>query len=92
MEVKYNANGELLSAALNGENIDETKDYTVALSSFVFLGGDGYQDSEGKAIGEKGKNIVMTGNDMRDAMIAKIKELNNIPESYIDNNPRVIFE
>ena len=34
----------------------------------------------------------MTGNDMRDAMIAKIKELNNIPESYIDNNPRVIFE
>ena len=92
MEVKYNVNGELLSAALNGENIDETKDYTVALSSFVFLGGDGYQDSEGKAIGEKGKNIVMTGNDMRDAMIAKIKELNNIPESYIDNNPRVIFE
>ena len=92
MEVRYNANGELLSAVLNGENIDENKDYTVALSSFVFLGGDGYQDAEGNAIGEKGKNIVMTGNDMRDAMIAKIKELNNIPESYIDNKQRVIFE
>ena len=92
MEVRYNANGELLSAVLNGENIDENKDYTVALSSFVFLGGDGYQDADGNAIGEKGKNIVMTGNDMRDAMIAKIKELNNIPESYIDNKQRVIFE
>lgn len=92
MEVKYNANGELLSAVLNGENIDKNKDYIVALSSFVFLGGDGYQDANGKGIGENGKNIIMTGNDMRDAMIAKIKELNNIPESYIDNNPRVIFE
>ena len=92
MEVKYNANGELLSAALDGEAIDENKDYTVALSSFVFLGGDGYQDSEGNAIGQKGKNIVMTGNDMRDAMIAKIKELNNIAADYIDQNPRVIFE
>ena len=27
MEAKYNANGELLSATLNGENIDENKDY-----------------------------------------------------------------
>ena len=64
----------------------------VALSSFIFLGGDGYQDAEGNAIGGKGKNIVMTGNDMRDAMIAKIKELNNIPADYIDEKPRVIFE
>lgn len=92
MEVKYNANGELLSASLNGQTIDENKDYVVALSSFVFLGGDGYQDSEGNAIGEKGKNIVMTGNDMRDAMIAKIKELNNISADYIDQKTRVIFE
>lgn len=92
MEAKYNANGELLSATLNGENIDENKDYVVALSSFIFLGGDGYQDAEGNAIGGKGKNIVMTGNDMRDAMIAKIKELNNIPADYIDEKPRVIFE
>lgn len=34
----------------------------------------------------------MTGNDIRDAMISKIKELNNIPQSYIDENPRVMFE
>lgn len=92
MEVKYSSDGELLSAVLNGENIDENKDYIVALSSFVYLGGDGYQDSDGNAIGKKGKNIVMTGNDMRDAMIAKIKELDNIAVEYIDEKPRVIFE
>lgn len=93
MEVKYNAgNGDLIYAKLNGEDINSSKDYNIALSSFVFLGGDGYVDSEGKAIAKKGKNIVMTGNDMRDAMISKLKELNNVPASYIDENPRVIFE
>lgn len=93
MEVKYNAeNGEIIYAKLNGEDINPSKDYNIALSSFVFLGGDGYTDSEGNAIAKKGKNIVMTGNDIRDAMISKIKELNNVPPSYIDENPRVIFE
>ena len=93
MEVKYNAeNGDLIYAKLNGEDINPSKDYNIALSSFVFLGGDGYVDSEGNAIAKKGKNIVMTGNDMRDAMISKLKELNNVPASYIDENPRVIFE
>ena len=93
MEVKYNAeNGDLVYAKLNGEDINVSKDYNIALSSFVFLGGDGYTDSEGNAIAKKGKNIVMTGNDIRDAMISKLKELNNVPSSYIDENPRVIFE
>ena len=93
MEVKYSAeNGDLIYAKLNGEDIDVSKDYNIALSSFVFLGGDGYTDSEGNAIAKKGKNIVMTGNDIRDAMISKLKELNNVPTSYIDENPRVIFE
>lgn len=93
MEVKYNAeNGDLIYAKLNGEDINPSKDYNIALSSFVFLGGDGYTDSEGNAIAKKGKNIVMTGNDIRDAMISKIKELNDIPTSYIDENQRVIFE
>lgn len=93
MEVKYNGeNGDLIYAKLNGEDINPAKDYNIALSSFVFLGGDGYTDSEGNAIAKKGKNIVMTGNDIRDAMISKIKELNNIPQSYIDENPRVMFE
>ena len=93
MEVKYNSeNGDLIYAKLNGEDINPAKDYNIALSSFVFLGGDGYTDSEGNAIAKKGKNIVMTGNDIRDAMISKIKELNNIPQSYIDENPRVMFE
>ena len=93
MEVKYNGeNGDLIYAKLNGEDINPSKDYNIALSSFVFLGGDGYVDSEGNAIAKKGKNIVMTGNDMRDAMISKLKELNNVPASYIDENPRVIFE
>ena len=93
MEVKYNAeNGDLIYAKLNGEDINPSRDYNMALSSFVFLGGDGYVDSEGNAIAKKGKNIVMTGNDMRDAMISKLKELNNVPASYIDENPRVIFE
>ena len=93
MEVKYNAeNGDLIYAKLNGEDINPSEDYNIALSSFVFLGGDGYVDSEGNAIAKKGKNIVMTGNDMRDAMISKLKELNNVSASYIDENPRVIFE
>ena len=93
MEVKYNAeNGDLIYAKLNGEDINPSKNYNIALSSFVFLGGDGYVDSEGNAIAKKGKNIVMTGNDMRDAMISKLKELNNVPASYIDENPRVVFE
>ena len=93
MEVKYNGeNGDLIYAKLNGEDINPAKDYNIALSSFVFLGGDGYTDSEGNAIAKKGKNIVMTGNDIRDAMISKIKELNNIPQSYIDESPRVMFE
>ncbi len=92
MEVKYNIDGELLEAYLNGEAIDENKDYRTILSSFIFLGGDGYHDSSGNSIGEKGKDIVMTGNDMRDAMISKIKELDNISEDYIDDKVRVIFE
>ncbi len=93
MEVKYNAeNGDLIYAKLNGEDINPSADYNIALSSFVFLGGDGYTDSEGNAIAKKGKNIVMTGNDIRDAMISKIKELNNVPSSYIDENLRVIFD
>lgn len=93
MEVKYNViNGDLIYAKLNGEDINPSKDYNIALSSFIFLGGDGYTDSEGNPIGKKGKNIVMTGNDIRDAMIYKLRELNNVPKSYIDEKPRVIFE
>ena len=92
MEVKYKENGELVSAKLNGEDINENKEYTVIMSDYIFDGGDGFTDSEGTPIGKKGKNIVMTGNDMRDAMISKIKELNNIPSDYIDENPRIIFE
>ena len=92
MEVKYTANGELVSAKLNGEDISEAKDYSVILSDFVFDGGDGYVDADNNPIGRKGKNVVHTGNDIRDALISKIKELNNIPADYIDQNPRVIFE
>lgn len=92
MEVKYTANGELVSAKLNGEDITEAKDYTVILSDFVFDGGDGYVDAENNPIGRKGKNAVYTGNDIRDALISKIKELNNISADYIDENPRVVFE
>ncbi|WP_295296585.1 5'-nucleotidase C-terminal domain-containing protein [uncultured Brachyspira sp.] len=92
VEVKYSTDGKLISAKLNGEDITENKDYVIIISDFILDGGDGYQDADGSPIGKKGKNIVMTGNDMRDAIISKIKELNNIPESYIDNNPRVIFE
>lgn len=92
VKVKYSTDGKLISAKLNGEDITENKDYVIIISDFILDGGDGYQDADGSPIGKKGKNIVMTGNDMRDAIISKIKELNNIPESYIDNNPRVIFE
>ena len=92
MEVKYTANGELISAKLNGEDISEAKDYSVILSDFVFDGGDGYVDADNNPIGRKGKNVVHTGNDIRDALISKIKEFNNIPADYIDQNPRVIFE
>ncbi|WP_297297901.1 bifunctional UDP-sugar hydrolase/5'-nucleotidase [uncultured Brachyspira sp.] len=92
VEIKYNANGELISAKLNGEDITENKDYNIIISNYILDGGDGYVDSEKNPIGRKGKNIIMTGNDIRDALISQIKKLNNIPEDYIDQKPRVIFE
>ena len=92
VEIVYKENGNLASAKLNGEDITENKDYKIIISDYILDGGDGYVDSEGNPIGRKGKNIIMTGNDIRDALISKIKELNNIPADYIDEKPRVIFE
>lgn len=92
MEVTYKEDGTFVSATLNGEAIDDNKDYTVIISSFIFGGGDGYVDASGAPLASKGKNIVNTGNDMRDAMINNIKKLDNVPMSYIDTKPRIIFE
>ena len=92
VEIVYKENGNLASAKLNGEDITENKDYKIIISDYILDGGDGYVDSEGNPIGRKGKNIIMTGNDIRDALISKIKELNNIPNEYIDEKPRIIFE
>ncbi|PCG20184.1 bifunctional UDP-sugar hydrolase/5'-nucleotidase [Brachyspira sp. G79] len=92
IEIVYSAEGELISAKLNGEDITENKDYNIVMSDYILDGGDGYIDSENNPIGRKGKNIIMTGNDIRDALISQIKKLNNIPTDYIDEKPRVIFE
>lgn len=92
IKIKYNMNGELISAELNGEEISESKDYRVILSDFVLNGGDGYVDADNNPIAKKGADIVMTGNDVKDSLISKIKELKNIPADYIDEKPRVIFE
>lgn len=92
VEIVYSAEGELISAKLNGEDITENKDYNIVMSDYILDGGDGYADSENNPIGRKGKNIIMTGNDIRDALISQIKKLDNIPADYIDEKPRVIFE
>lgn len=88
MEVRYSSNGDLIYAKLNGADIKPNLTYRVALSSFIYNGGD-YVDDSGKPIAQKGKNINMTGKDCRDDMISKIKSLGNIPSSYIDNTIRV---
>ena len=92
MEVTYKKDGTFVKATLDGLPIDDNKNYAVVISSFVFGGGDGYVDEAGKPLASKGENIVNTGNDMRDAMISNIKKLDNVPTSYIDQNPRIIFE
>ncbi|WP_295161252.1 bifunctional UDP-sugar hydrolase/5'-nucleotidase [uncultured Brachyspira sp.] len=92
VEVKYTSDGNFIYAKLNGKDISESEYYNIALSDFILDGGDGYIDYENNPIGRKGKNIVMTGNDIRDSLISKIKELDNISIDYIDENPRVIFE
>ena len=89
MGVKDNT---LSYAKLNGEDIDTNKDYKVILSSFMYYGGDGYTNESGGAIATNAKSTVMTGNDIRDAMLIKLKELNNVPVNFIDTNSRVIFE
>ena len=92
MEVTYKKDGTFVKATLNGESIDDNKNYAVVVSSFVFGGGDGYIDEAGNPLASKGENVVNTGNDMRDAMINNIKKLDNIPATYIDEKPRIIFE
>ncbi len=91
LEIGIN-NNHLVYAKLNGVDIDANKDYKVILSSFMYFGGDGYVNSNGEAIGLNAKKAIMTGNDIRDAMISKLKELNNVPLDFIDTKPRVIFE
>lgn len=93
MEVVYDAKtGDLLSAKLNGKDINDKEDYVVVISTFVFGGGDGYSDKNNVALGKKAKKVVMTGNDIRDALINNIKKLGDIKPSYIDSKPRVIFK
>jgi len=92
MEVTYKEDGTFLKATLNGDAIDDNEYYKTVISSFVFGGGDGYVDEAGVPLASKGKNIVNTGNDMRDAIVNKIKKLGLVPISYIDENPRIIFE
>lgn len=88
MEVLYNSSGDLISAKLNGSAISESRSYRVALSTYIYNGGD-YVDASGKPIAQKGQNINMTGKDCRDDMISKIKSLGNINSSYIDNTVRI---
>lgn len=92
MEVAYDAKGKLISAKLKGKPIEDKAEYVLALSSFVYEGGDGYVGKDGNALAKKGKNIVMTGNDMRDAMINNIKKQGDIAKTYIDEKPRVTFK
>ena len=88
MEVRYNSSGDLISAKLNGSDINESQSYRAALSAFIYNGGD-YVDESGNPIAQKGKNINMTGKDCRDDMISKIKSLGTIDSSYIDKTERV---
>lgn len=54
MEVLYNSSGDLISAKLNGSAISESRSYRVALSTYIYNGGD-YVDASGKPIAQKDK-------------------------------------
>ncbi|WP_300757274.1 bifunctional UDP-sugar hydrolase/5'-nucleotidase [uncultured Brachyspira sp.] len=88
MEVVYSRDGKLISAKLNGKAINEKQYYRVALSSYIYSG-KSYVDENGNFIAQKGKDENNTNKDFRNDMESKIRSLNNIPSSYIDDTLRV---
>ncbi|WP_256097188.1 5'-nucleotidase C-terminal domain-containing protein [Brachyspira hampsonii] len=88
VEVVYNSDGKLISAKLNGKDINEKQYYRVALSSYIYSG-KSYVDENGNFIAQKGRNVNKTNKDFRNDMKSKIRSLNNIPSSYIDDTLRV---
>ena len=89
--INVDSNGKLLESYINGKAINDNDKYVVAVADYIFNGGEKYIDSSGKPLFQYGDNIIHTGLDIRDLIINKLKEYQNVPESVIDNTERIIF-
>lgn len=92
VEVAYDKNGKLLSATFKGKPIADKDKYVIAINSYLFQGGDGYVDAKGVALGKKATNVIITGNDVRDALINNLRIYGNVPKEAIDMKPRITFK
>ena len=90
--INFDNNGKLLDSYIKGKVIDDNEKYVVAVSDYIFNGGDKYVDADGKPLMQYGENVIHTGLDIRDLIIKKLKEYKTVPESIIDNNERIIFK
>lgn len=92
INIVYDKNGKLISCSYKGKPILDNDKFVVAINSYLFDGGDGYVDSKGKALGARATNVIITGNDIRDALINNLKAYGDVPESSIDVKPRITFK
>lgn len=61
--------------------------YSVAVSDFIYNGGDGYNEFK-----EEGINAVNTGNPIRDMILYRLSSLGVLDERNFDTRPRIIVE
>lgn len=79
-------------AYLNGKPIEDGKDYRLAINSFAFSGGDGYENKNGEAITKNAKNVIFTGIGIRDIIATMLEKYKKITPDMIDFSERIIFE
>ena len=79
------ATGDELRVTINGEPVQNEEIYNVAVSDFVFHGGDNYTEFE-QAI-----DPVYTGWNLRDLILDYLMEIDKIDASVVDAEPRVLL-
>lgn len=77
--------GDETVVTLNGEPIQENMEYTVAVSDYVFEGGDNYIQFENAT------DVYYTGWNIRDLIIQYIEEYQMIDDTIYDDEPRVLL-
>ena len=78
--IEYSANdGKIEIARIRGEKFDPSKNYSIAVSEFLSIGGDGYTIFK-----ERGQNLINSGLIIRDLLVNFIRDKKNITEQDLD--------